>query len=356
MILRFSRELTMIFMKLVTTLCGIVLCVHPALAETEPSWVSVSFQGDALHESKDLSGVAKVGNYLVVGSDEGHVIQVLQNVGKDSYELIHKYSIPDGALVERIKKEKPERDIEGISASGNTVYIIGSHSRKRSKVERDNPEGRSKEENSKRLGGKKSNKKEKSRRVLYSMKLGDNGELVGQITTGSLWDYLSDHRPFKEFTKIPSKENGIDIEGIAVQGNSLFVGFRGPVLRENWVPILVVEKDEPYSVSEIRYVQLDGLGIRDMVAVNDDMFLLLGGPVGDVPKAYHLYSWDGVDCLPGTDSPKCSLKRIRTIATPDDAKAEGLTVLSSEPNGITDILVLYDGIAGGGPRRYTIQL
>lgn len=347
----------MIFIKLSITLCWIVFFVHPVLAvKTEPSWVSVSFQGDVLHESKDLSGVAKVGNYLVVGSDEGHVIQVLQRVGKDSYDLIHKYSIPDGALVKRIKKEKPERDIEGITASGNTVYIIGSHSRKRSKVKMDSPEGRSQEENSERLGGKKSNKKEKSRRVLYSMKLGDNGELVGQITTGSLWDYLSNHRPFKEFTKIPSKENGIDIEGIAVQGNYLFVGFRGPVLRENWVPILVVEKDEPYSVSEIRYVQLDGLGIRDMVAVNDDMFLLLGGPVGDGQGGYYLYSWDGVDCLPGTDAPKCILKRIRQIVPPNGGKAEGLTVLSTESDGTTDILILFDGIAGGGPRRYTVQL
>ena len=36
---------------------------------------------------------------------------------------------------------------------------------------------------------------------------------------------------------LPSKDNGFDIEGLAVQGNQVFLGLRGPVLR-GWAIIL----------------------------------------------------------------------------------------------------------------------
>ena len=35
------------------------------------------------------------------------------------------------------------------------------------------------------------------------------------------------------FRKIPSKENGFDVEGIAARGSRLLLGLRGPVLRES---------------------------------------------------------------------------------------------------------------------------
>ena len=48
----------------------------------------------------------------------------------------------------------------------------------------------------------------------------------------------------QRFTQIPSKENGVDIEAIAVKGkdgDKLHLGFRGPVLRDNLVPIMVLD-------------------------------------------------------------------------------------------------------------------
>jgi Protein of unknown function (DUF3616) len=81
------------------------------------------------------------------------------------------------------------------------------------------------------------------------------------------------------FTKIPSKENGTDIEGIAVKDETLFLGFRGPVRRENFVPVMVLQLDRPEDY-ELRFVNLDGHGIRDITAVENG-FLIIGGPVGD---------------------------------------------------------------------------
>ncbi len=58
-----------------------------------------------------------------------------------------------------------------------------------------------------------------------------------------LYDRLKAAPLFTAFTKIPGKENGIDIGGVAAKGDRVFVGFRAPVLRENWVPILAFDFD-----------------------------------------------------------------------------------------------------------------
>src|SRR6266508_350209 len=78
-------------------------------------------------------------------------------------------------------------------------------------------------------------------------------------------------------SRVASKENRVDIEGLAVKDGRLYFGFRGPVLRDGWVPILVTAWDD-VDAAEVRYVQLDGRGIRD-IAVVDDGFLILAGPV-----------------------------------------------------------------------------
>ena len=36
---------------------------------------------------------------------------------------------------------------------------------------------------------------------------------------------------------IPSKDNGLDVEGLAVSGNRVFLGLRGPVLR-GWTVVI----------------------------------------------------------------------------------------------------------------------
>ena len=103
------------------------------------------------------------------------------------------------------------------------------------------------------------------------------------------------------FTKIPSKENGIDIEGIASDGDKLYIGFRGPVLRGNYVPVMVIKDCDNPSDYELLFVNLDGNGIRDICKVEDG-FLIISGPMGDGVGNYQLYFWNGVDSIPGKGS------------------------------------------------------
>ena len=86
---------------------------------------------------------------------------------------------------------------------------------------------------------------------------------------------------------LPSKDNGFDIEAIAVKGHQLFLGLRGPVLR-GMALILEVE-----VVAEARgrlklkrlankqryrkhFVDLNGLGIRDLCFQGEDLMILAG--------------------------------------------------------------------------------
>ena len=98
------------------------------------------------------------------------------------------------------------------------------------------------------------------------------------------------------FTRIPGKENGVNLEGIAVHDSKLYVGFRSPVLREGYVPVMVFSFDEPEKYA-LRYVQLGGRGIRSMARVEGG-FLLLARSAQSGGRRYGVYLWDGSDQVP----------------------------------------------------------
>jgi len=316
-----------------------------------PSPVPVTFLGKDFHEPRDLSAVAAVGDFLVIGSDEGNVLQILRRTGAESYELARSYSLPDGQELKGGKGDGPELDIEGIAANGREIYIIGSHSRKRGEVLASNPEKRSHKNNRDRL---QENEAAKGRRVLFRLSLDKKGRLEGKIESGDLWAAIKSFKEFEPFTKIPGKENGIDIEGIAVLGKELYIGFRGPVFRENWVPVMVTGFDDPQKRAELRYINLDGLGIRDIAAVGDGRFLLIAGPVGDGPGGYHLYGWNGLDCIPGKKGAKGVVRYLGEIPASPGAKAEGLTLLPGDGAAGIRVLILFDGPEGGAPQSFTL--
>lgn len=316
----------------------------------------VVFHGKHFHEPHDLSAVALVGKYLVVGSDEGHVLQILEQTGRDTYKLRHKYSLPDGEETDRTDKKPPELDIEGIAAVGSTIYIVGSHSQRRQKVDVRNSKRRSHDENIARLIGDDTvEPEEEARRVLYKVSIDSEGRIAGKVERADLFAAIDSFAHLKPFINIPSKENGIDIEGIAARGDELFIGFRGPVLTNNWVPVLVTKFENPVKYAELRYINLGGLGIRDIVAADDGQFYLIAGPVGDGPGGFHLYSWNGLDCVPDKDQTDGVVQYLGEISTDSGAKAEGITILPGDQSVGIRLLVLFDGPEGGNPISLTLR-
>jgi hypothetical protein len=74
---------------------------------------------------------------------------------------------------------------------------------------------------------------------------------------------------------IPGKDNGLDTEGLAVNGRRLLLGLRGPLLR-GWSALLEIAAeasggqlrlaplDGSGTLIRKHFLQLDGLGVRDL--------------------------------------------------------------------------------------------
>jgi hypothetical protein len=307
---------------------------------------------------KDASAVALwKGRALVVSdevTDEGNVLQVLDADGPDFRAAANGIIALD---VDGEGEGDEEMDLEGIAVSGSDIFVIGSHSAKRKKVD---PDKKYKKNLEALLAPPKA---EPARDVLLHLRLTDDGQ-AGEISRTSLRDILESMEPFASFTKGASKENGVDIEGLAVWKSHLYVGFRGPVLRGNFTPILRCKFGVPVSEPEVLFVDLGGRGVRDLAHVADGL-VILAGPIGDGPGSYQIYLWDGRDMVPGVGSPAdaSTLRLIGDLPSPVSAdgtvqtaaKAEGLAVENAQGDR-WELLVVYDGLESGQAARFTIDV
>jgi phosphohistidine phosphatase SixA len=278
---------------------------------------------------KAVSGADMVGNFLVLVSDEMKDktdAQLLERDG-DGYKKAGTVRLPGN----------DEIDLEavGVDRANATVYVTGSHAHAR-KIE----------------GGVIGEvKRKKSREQFFRFKLKPDGTAGPVEGPKSLTTALEAHPVLKDFTKVASKENGIDIEGLAVKDGRLHFGFRGPVLRGGWVPVLSCTWDDPTGTAQVRYLRLGGRGVRDLVAVSGG-FLVLAGLVGDGDGTYRVYFWDGIDQLPaGENGP--GPQRLGEFTGLGEGKPEGLVVLA-ETDGAYQVLLLCDGLPNGGPTQWKL--
>ena len=308
---------------------------------------SVKFSGEPWKigdVSKNVSAIDTIGSFLLLGVDEGTQLLLLSEKGPGEYAARKQgYDLLSGKWVDFPEEFGEEIDVEGIASVDNTVYVVGSHSAKRSKVK---PAKKKYATNRDRLA---SISPEPGRQRIFKLQINSTtGEITERIEK-SLWPAITDSSYLAPFAGIPSKENGIDIEGIAADSDTVYIGFRGPVLRMNYVPIMVAEFDslgEPDYKPDIRFVNLDGRGIRDMTKVADG-FLLIGGPVAEL-GTFELYHWNGQDAVTGTDRKVRPVVRLGEIPTTGGAKPEGILVVD-DAAGYYDILIVYDSAKKGDP-------
>ena len=300
---------------------------------------SIEFKGD-VEKDTDISAIASFGDFLAIGSDESkRKIQILEKE-ENFYKFQPNLEIELPASAEN---EDQEIDIEGMSISnGDTLFIIGSHSLKRLKVKTKNSYLKNRERITRVIPEDRKN-------TIFKLTLEpQTGKLkkTEKIKIINIKAIIEHDSVLGIFTKIPSKENGVDIEGIASDGDTLYIGFRGPVLRDNYVPVMVIDEFKDPSDYELRFVDLQGSGIRELTKVKDG-FLIIAGPVGDGLGIYQLYFWDGLDCIPGKDrQKKAQLKLLDEIPCPEKGKAEGITVME-ETDSEYKVIIVYDGLPNG---------
>ena len=312
---------------------------------------------------------------LWLGADELCSVERLEPLSQNVYG--HHESVPLADLVELFDEEN-EVDIEGMDHDGDYLWLTGSMSRKRGKPDDDEDEAEQIEELARIkgddnrfllarvpvVGGQAMARYQPAERdpedALQAGRLRATEGPDG-ATSNVLVEALRGDEHIGPFLRLPlpSKDNGLDVEGLVVRGNRLLLGLRGPVLR-GWAVILEVEIDPatdgslglaPIGPEDRLYrkwfVDLEGLGIREFCWRGDDL-IMLAGPTLDMEGAISVFClrqpWGGDD-----DGSRDRLigqgDRLEKLfdlpfAPPHD-HAEGLA-LTSMPGEREALLVVYD--------------
>lgn len=314
----------------------------------------------------DISAVARTPDgSLWIGSDELLGIERLSPIEPYIFGKHRHYYVGD--FVELFNNDS-EIDIEGMDYADDYLWLIGSHSTKRKK-----PKGKKEAKDIARLTEVKT---ELNRYLLARIPI-VNGEplkscspsdrpdeklaaasLKTTETSNILLDALAEDPHFGGIiaSGLPSKENGLDIEGLAVRGKQVFLGLRGPVLR-GWAIILEIEVEESEpgiltlnaigkdgQLYKKHFVDLDGLGVREL-CWHGDKLLVLAGPTMDLEGAMRVFQIEKIfdssgDSLSEQDSDEFKLLFDLPIVVGAD-RAEGLTLFPCL--GQSDaLMVVYD--------------
>lgn len=255
--------------------------------------------------ARDISAAASAGDTLFLAADECADVEILNLVGDHFTEhrrvgLRRAFDLPGG---------DEEMDIEGLAVEDGWLWVVGSHSLTRKKPK----------------AGKPLDKAALHR--LAKLKDNDNRMFLGRLPLrrleGGRWDVCTDadrerapqmlpmgkhgtdlYRALKKdphlgpFCDIPAKENGLDVEGIVVDGARVGLGLRGPVIN-GWAIVLELEI-QPGKGGDLclegkvrkHFLDLKGLGIRDLKRRGDDV-LVLAGPTMKLDGPAQVYRWSG---------------------------------------------------------------
>jgi hypothetical protein len=261
----------------------------------------------------NLSGAAFAADCLWVAGDEAAGVERLRRLpplGQEALRFGDSTSFALADLLDLPGAAGDEADIEGLAVCEDWLWLVGSHGLKRKRAK----PGKSDADNAKRLGKLSL---DGNRRLLARIPIqtdaglprlvrqADDGRramrLEGDAKHNQLTRLLADDPHVGPFMAIPGKDNGFDIEGLAVAGNRVLLGLRGPVLR-GWTLLLEIAI-EPHkndlalapldpggTLLRKHFLPLDGLGTRDLHLQGDDLFIL-AGPTMVLDGDIRLYQW-----------------------------------------------------------------
>lgn len=323
------------------------------------------------YESEDLLGelsaVARTPDgYLWLGSDEFLTLERLAPKGDGVYSGHQTFHLNDFVT---LPDQESEIDIEGLDYADGYLWVVGSHSLKRNKTKGKKP--------AKDIERLSEIERDRNRFLLARLPI-LNGEIVPTyarqpddvpLTAAALKpieghnvliDALAEDEHLGPFIQmgLPSKDNGFDIEGLAVHGQQVFLGLRGPVLR-GWAIILEIElvEAEPgiltlkdFGDGELyrkHFLDLNGQGIRELCFYRGDL-LVLAGPTMALSGTMEMFQFKDVldhsnDTIWSQESGQLkSLFELPFTAGLDNA--EGLTLVPCL--GYEDgLMVVYDSPA-----------
>jgi hypothetical protein len=262
----------------------------------------------------NLSGAAFTGDWLWVAGDEACGLDRLRRLDPIGLEALRFGEVCDFPLADLLDlpgADEEEADLEGMAVADGFLWVVGSHGLKRKNAKPD----RNHADNARRLAKVAL---DGNRRLLACLPIEPDASgapclvrqaqdgrralrLNGDSASNLLTRALADDPHFGPYMAIPGKDNGFDIEGLAVDGGRLLLGLRGPVLR-GWSALLeiavgtsadqlrLVPLDGSGMLIRKHFLQLDGLGVRDLHFSGDDLYIL-AGPTMVLDGEIRVFKW-----------------------------------------------------------------
>ena len=276
---------------------------------------NVVYKQDKFYNVFEPSGAATMpdGKVLIV-EDESNAralkLLEIENSGRVA-EIGNLY------LPKKVKKifKKSVEDLEALSADGNKVYAITSHS------------------------FSKSNKRKEAREKFLMFTYKD-----GAIEDFYVYSHLK-RDLYKKFPDIFRNDifstNIVNIEGLCrdVQSGGLLVAFRSPLVKNRALLIgiknpqeLFLNKEKP-DFTEPILLDLHGLGIRDITYdAQKDLYWIIAGGSDNRNFKFELWVWDRKN------------GRLEFVQNqPDIGYAEGITVITNDANSSALFIVEDNG-------------
>jgi Protein of unknown function (DUF3616) len=234
-------------------------------------------------------------------------------------------------------------DGEGVAFSPPFFYVVGSH-------------GCSRNKNEFKLGSF----------ILSRIRVDDAGRPVAQdavqntYRVSDILEHAGDAA--KSFGKDLKTEHGLNIEGIAADGDRLWFGLRAPLEKGQAFLVEASAKDlfaaghDHSKANPIPPVNiaLDGLGIRDLAMLPDKRLLVLAGATEGPEVPFRVFIANPAD---GKTQDLGRLPAVTGIVdnVQVTGKAEAITVLEIDADRIRAV-VMFDGLPNGAPQIAEIPL
>lgn len=232
--------------------------VAPVQAPEAQAAASVLTPGPSLHGTCDASAGVWLGDTLWVADDERNELLRFPADGSEPVPVDLSASFP------QLRGE--EADLEAVASLGGRIWWVGSHDR-----------------------GKGTKPKKARQRLFSTTPRGAAGKL-----RADLLQRMASHpqvAPVLAATAHHTSKHpaGLSIEGLVGLDDTLWVGFRAPVVDGK---ALVVPITDPAGTAEAgppTWLDLGGRGVRAMEAVGGEVILVAGPPDGR--GSFALYRW-----------------------------------------------------------------
>jgi hypothetical protein len=337
------RRISCLTAFLLTTL----FCTQlPAVGQDAAQWlVKEKLIGKDDLASKDISGIACSSFSAFPRS----CLVIDDNIQSAQAVTLTNGVLEAGGMIRLIDNEYKgkllELDGEGVAYSEGTFYVIGSHGHPRDRDHKLDPV-KDRERIDARIAAASQ---------IARVKVGTDRSLSLQHPALSLRAVIASVPELAASAGRRLEDNGLTIEGIAVKGDRLLAGFRGPTLPTGRAAILSVSLNGLLNNTgadpKLFKIPLgEGQGVRDIVPYKDH-FLVLGGPTADGSGRYTIDWWDGAS----DDGVRELLALTNVAGAGNTRKAEALLPLDGDDTKVR-VLILFDNETEGAPMAVTVSL